>query len=88
MNTKGALSQFRGKLKPETFKEIYDVACSSFYSGAPYQEWHGYRLLSVGGNRLHLPNHPSVKEEFGEYLVGRNGSTLVSMALPRCFMIR
>lgn len=79
--TKGALSQSRSKLKPEAFKEINDVACKSFYSGAPYKKWHGHRLLSVDGSRLHLPNHPSVKEEFGEYLVGRNGSTPVSMAL-------
>lgn len=79
--TKGALSQSRSKLKPEAFKEINDVACSSFYSGAPYQRWHGHRLLSVDGSRLHLPNHPSIKEEFGEHLVGRNASTPVSMAL-------
>jgi hypothetical protein len=79
--TKGALSQSRSKLKPEAFKEINDVACSSFYSDAPYRKWHGHRLLSVDGSRLHLPNHPSIKEEFGEHLVGRNGSTAVSMAL-------
>jgi hypothetical protein len=37
--------------------------------------------LSVDGSRLHLPNHPGIKEESGEHLVGRNGSTPVSMAL-------
>jgi hypothetical protein len=79
--TKGALSQSRSKLRPEAFKEINDVACSSFYSGAPYRQWHGHRVLSVDGSRLHLPNHASVKEEFGEYMVGRNGCTPVSMAL-------
>jgi len=30
---------------------------------------------------LHLPNHETIKEEFGEYSVGRNGDTPVSMAL-------
>nr|WP_280746777.1 IS4 family transposase [Parabacteroides sp. PF5-9] len=79
--TKGALSQSRRKLKAEAFKEINDVACSGFYSGAPYQKWQGHRLLSVDGSRLHLPNHPSVKEEFGEYLVGRKASSPVSMGL-------
>lgn len=79
--TKGAFTQARSKLKPEAFKEINDVACASFYSGAPYHRWHGYRLLSVDGSRLHLPNHPSVKEEFGEYLVGCHASTPVSMGL-------
>jgi hypothetical protein len=57
------------------------VACSGFYSGAPYRKWRGHRLLSVDGNRLHLPNHPSIKEEFGEHLVGRKADTPVSMAL-------
>ena len=79
--TKGALSQSRSKLKPEAFKEINDVACSSFYSGAPYHKWNCHRVLSVDGSRLHLPNHESVREEFGEYHVGRHGSTPVSMAL-------
>jgi hypothetical protein len=79
--TKGALSQSRSKLKPEAFKEINEVACSSFYSDAPYHQWHGHRLLSVDGSRLHLPNHPSVREEFGEYRVGRNASSPVSMGL-------
>jgi hypothetical protein len=79
--TKGALSQSRSKLKPEAFKEINGVACSSFYSDAPYRKWHGHRLLPVDGSRLHLPSHPGIKEESGEHLVGRNGSTPVSMAL-------
>ncbi len=79
--TKGALSQSRQKLKPEAFKEINENACSSFYGGAPYHQWEGHRLLSVDGSRLHLPNHPSIKAEFGESMVGRNGSKPVSMAL-------
>jgi hypothetical protein len=79
--TKGAFTQARSKLKPEAFKEINDVACASFYAGAPYRKWYGHRLLCVDGSRLHLPNHPTVREEFGEYLVGRNGNTPVSMAL-------
>ena len=73
--TKGALSQSRSKLKPEAFKEINEVACSSFYAGAPFRTWHGHRLLSVDGSRLHLPNHETIKEEFGEYLVGRKRPT-------------
>ena len=79
--TKGALTQSRAKLKPEAFKEINDVACSSFYAGAPYRTWHGHRIIACDGSRLHLPNHKTIKEEFGEYLVGRNGDTPVSMAL-------
>jgi len=79
--TKGAFSQARSKLKPEAFKEINDVACASFYAGAPYRRWHGHRLLCVDGSRLHLPNHQTVREEFGEYMVGRNGDTPVSMAI-------
>jgi len=79
--TKGALSQSRSKLKPEAFKEINDVACSSFYADAPYRKWNGHRVLSIDGSRLRLPTHQTVKEEFGAYFVGRHGTTPISMAL-------
>jgi hypothetical protein len=79
--TEGALSQSRRKLKPEAFKAINELACSHFYKGAPYHKWQGHRLLAVAGSRLLLPSHPTVREESGEYFVGRNVSKPVSMAL-------
>ena len=39
------------------------------------------RLLSVDGTRLTLPNHPSIKEEFGEHLFEPNADSKRSLAL-------
>jgi len=63
--SKSALTHSRRKLKPEAFKELNQLGCDSFYSDAPYQTWLGYRLLSVDGTKVMLPNHASVEAEFG-----------------------
>jgi len=79
--TKGAFSQARAKLKPEAFKELDKITVSNFYDGAPYQVWHGHRLLAVDGTRLLLPKHKSVTAEFGEHGFGPNADGKRSMAL-------
>jgi hypothetical protein len=79
--TKGAFTQSRAKLKPEAFLELNDNACATFYNEAPYLVWKGNRLLSVDGTRLALPNHPSIKEEFGEHGFGPNADSNRSLAL-------
>jgi hypothetical protein len=79
--TKGAFTQSRAKLKPEAFLELNDNACATFYNEAPYLVWKGHRLLSVDGTRLLLPNHPSIKEEFGEHGFGPNADSNQSLAL-------
>ena len=79
--TKGAFTQSRGKLKPEAFLELNDNLCATFYNEAPYLVWHDLRLLSVDGTRLVLPNHPSIKEEFGEHGFGPNADSNRSLAL-------
>jgi len=63
--TKGAFSRARAKLKPEAFVELNDVGINNFYKHAPYQQWHGFRLLASDGSTAILPNHRSIKEEFG-----------------------
>ena len=63
--TKGAFSRARAKLKPEAFGELNDTGINSFYKHAPYQQWRGFRLLASDGSTAVLPNHPSIKEEFG-----------------------
>lgn len=63
--TKGAFSRARAKLKPEAFIELNDVGINNFYRHAPYQKWHGFRLAAVDGSTAVLPNHPSIKKEFG-----------------------
>lgn len=79
--TKGALSQARAKLKPEAFKELNQDVVSHFYDGAPYQVWHGHRLLAVDGSRLMLPKHESTIKEFGEYSLGPNPNMKSCMAM-------
>ena len=79
--TKGGLSQSRRKLNPAAFKRLNQLAVEGFYGNTEVYTWYGYRILAGDGTRVQLPNHPSVKKEFGEYPVGRNGDTLKSMGL-------
>jgi len=78
--TKGALSRAREKLNPWAFERLNHVAVDAFYRHAEYYVWGGHRLLSVDGSRLVLPNHPSVKEEFGEHSFGPNADSKRSLA--------
>ena len=79
--TKGALSQARSHLKPEAILELNENVCQTFYDQAPYWEWKGHRLLAVDGTRLLLPNHKTVREEFGEYGFGPNADSKRSIAV-------
>lgn len=78
--TKGAFSKARAKLKPEAFIELNDNVVNTFYTQAPYLGWHNMRLLASDGTRLALPNHPSIKEEFGEHGFGPNADSKKSLA--------
>ena len=78
--TKGAFSRAREKLNPWAFERLNEVAVNAFYRHAEYYVWGGHRLLSVDGSRLVLPNHPSVKEEFGEHLFGPKADSKRSLA--------
>lgn len=79
--TKGAFSQARAKLNPWAFKRLNEVAVNSFYKDVSYYTWYGFRLLAVDGTRLLLPNHQSVKEEFGVYNFGPKADSKRSMAI-------
>jgi hypothetical protein len=78
--TKGAFSMARNKLNEWGFQHLNEICIDFFYENAPYHKWHDFRLLAVDGSRLQLPNHPTIKEEFGEIKTGRNGDTPCSMA--------
>jgi len=78
--TKGAFSMARNKLNEWGFQRLNQVCLDFFYERAPYHKWHGFRLLAVDGSRIQLPNHRTIKEEFGELKTGRNGDTPCSMA--------
>ena len=83
--TKGAFSQARAKLKPEAFIELNRSVVNTFYEGAPWLSWCGFRLLAADGSRLMLPNHTSIIEAFGQYQFGPNADSPRSLAL--CSML-
>ncbi len=78
--TKGAFSRARAKLKPEAFVELNEAGINNFYLNAPYQQWRGFRLLACDGSTAVLPNHPSIKDEFGVTNFGRYASSPRSLA--------
>ena len=79
--TKGAFTQARSKLSHEVFIKLNQSVNDTFYSEAPYLVWNNMRLLSVDGTRLVLPNHKSVKDEFGEHSFGPNADSKRSLAM-------
>jgi len=69
--TKGAFSQSRRKLAPEAFLKLNDIIWRDFYKEVDYLGYHGHKLLAVDGSFLNLPDHASVREEFGTRGMGR-----------------
>lgn len=78
--TKGALTQARAKLNPWAFKRLNEVAVEAFYAEAPLHLWNGMRLLAIDGSTAVLPNHKSIKEEYGEHGFGPNADSKRSLA--------
>ncbi len=79
--TKGAFSQARSKLNEWGFIRLNEVAVETFYNEAEYLVWNNHRLLAVDGTRLVLPNHSSIKAEFGEASFGPKADSKRSMAI-------
>jgi Transposase DDE domain len=70
--TKGALSQARAKLIPEAFLDLNQEGCRTFYENAPYLQWGPHRVLGGDGSVLVLPDHKTIREEFGVHKMGPN----------------
>jgi hypothetical protein len=83
--TKSAFTQARSKLDPWAFRRLNDIAVNTFYSENEVYTWYGMRTLSVDGSRLVLPNHQSVREEFGVHKFGPKADSEKSLAL--CSML-
>lgn len=79
--TKGAFTQARAKLNPESFKHLNKTAVDTFYSINEVYAWYGMRLLSIDGSRLMLPNHKTVRDEFGVHGFGLKADSERSMAV-------
>ena len=81
--TKSTFTQARKYLSPEAFLELNDVIVGNFYQNAAFLGYKNHRLLAVDGGFLNLPDHPSIREEFGRRAFGRGTKKDVpkSMAL-------
>ena len=75
--TKSAFTQARRHLKATAFitlnqKAVLDV----LYGEKNYETAWGFRLLAIDGSKIHLPNTPEIRQEFGtikfETTVGKN----------------
>ena len=69
--TKGAFSQSRKNLSPEAFLKLNEIIWRDFYKEVDYLGYHGHKLLAVDGSFLNLPDHESIREEFGTRGMGR-----------------
>ncbi len=78
--TKGALTQARAKLKPEAFIELSELAVKEFYANEKSLKWKGFKVLAIDSSTSNLPNHPTVKEDFGSMMTGCKSSTESSIA--------
>lgn len=67
--SKSAFVQCRKKIKPEVFKHLSSFVAKEFYTGNEdgIKRWKGFRLLSVDGSRLPLPNTKELRGIYGEY---------------------
>ncbi len=65
--TKSAFVQYRKKIKAEVFKQLSDNLVNEFYTDNEENIllWRGFRLLSVDGSKLTLPNTKELQNEFG-----------------------
>ena len=66
--TKSAFVQCRKKINPEVFKHLSQLLIEEFYTDneESVKLWNGFRLLSVDGSRLTLPNTNELKDLYGE----------------------
>jgi hypothetical protein len=66
--TKSAFVQKRMKINPAVFKYLSQVIIENTYteSNTTIKRFYGFRILSVDGSKLTLPNTEELKEQFGE----------------------
>ena len=64
--TASAVSHARAKLSYEAFVELMHEVARYVYENAPWQRWHGLRLLAIDGSTARLPDRASVRNHFGD----------------------
>jgi len=50
------------------------LICKLFYQSSNSKKWKGFRVLSVDGSTLRLPNHPSLAKKFSRHSFGAKKS--------------
>lgn len=73
--TKSAFSQARASLCYKVFKRLNLIVCRFFYDQADTKKWKGFRILSVDGSTLRLPDHKSLKSKFSQHSFGAKKTT-------------
>ncbi|WP_026496953.1 IS4 family transposase [Butyrivibrio sp. WCD3002] len=65
--SKQAVSKARQHIKPQLFKELFNLSVDLFYKNIRKRKtWHGYHIFAIDGSRLEVPNCKSNFEFFGE----------------------
>lgn len=85
--TNSAFTQARYKLQPQAFIELNQKGVIDvMYANEDYQTYWGFRILSVDGSKVRLPNSPEIFEEFGTIninngngVIGKYACSLISV---------
>ena len=67
--TASAFSQARAKFKHTAFIELNTGLSKIYYQDGDYKKHKSFRLLSIDGSKLYLPNEKDVSKEFGKIKV-------------------
>lgn len=72
--TKSSFSQARLCLCFKVFKRLNLWVANYFYHQCNYNKWKGFRILSIDGSTLRLPDHASLEERFSRHAFGAKKS--------------
>ena len=72
--TKSSFSQARISLCFKVFKRLNLWVTNQFYHHINYRKWKNFRILSIDGSTLRLPDHPSLEEKFSRHAFGAKRS--------------
>lgn len=78
--TKSSFTQARSNLCFKVFKRLNILVYTIFYQSVNYKKWKGFRILSIDGSTLRLPDHPSLSEKFSNHKFGAKRTVSHSMA--------
>jgi hypothetical protein len=80
--TNSAFCQSRMNLNYTAFIELSEFLVNDFYKTEDYKTWKDFRLLSIDGSRLQLPNSKEIIKDFGS--AKNNHEVITPMAQSSC----